>query len=75
MQFAAIADWADLGTYPVVFMCSELEVSRSSYYAGGGAIGQREGVRTVLVQTQDFHRLAGNDTVEPITRLDVLEPH
>jgi hypothetical protein len=22
-----------LGTYPVVFMCAELEVSRSGYYA------------------------------------------
>ena len=33
MKFAAIADWADLGTYPVVFMCAELEVSRSGYYA------------------------------------------
>jgi putative transposase len=33
VKFAAIADWADLGTYPVVFMCAELEVSRSGYYA------------------------------------------
>lgn len=33
MKFAAIANWADLGTYPVVFMCTELGVSRSGYYA------------------------------------------
>ena len=33
MKFAAIAGWADLGTYPVMFMCAELEVSRSGYYA------------------------------------------
>jgi len=33
VKFAAIADWADLGTYPVVFMCTELKVSRSGYYA------------------------------------------
>ncbi len=33
MKFAAIADWADLGAYPVVFMCAELKVSRSGYYA------------------------------------------
>ena len=33
MKFAAIADWADLGTYPVMFMCAELEGSRSGYYA------------------------------------------
>src|SRR5674476_920766 len=42
VKFAAIADWADLGTYPVVFMCAELEVSRSGYYAwrrGGASDG------------------------------------
>src|ERR1035437_8298550 len=33
VKFAASADWADLGTYPVVFMCAEREVSRSGYYA------------------------------------------
>ncbi len=37
MKFAAIADWADLGTYPVVFMCVELGVSRSGYYAWRGS--------------------------------------
>jgi len=37
VKFAAIADWADLGTYPVVFMYSELEVSRSGYYAWRGS--------------------------------------
>ena len=33
MIFAAIADWADSGDYPVTFMCDELGVSRSGYYA------------------------------------------
>src|SRR5664279_6099539 len=31
--FAAIADWAENNDYPVDFMCTELEVSRSGYYA------------------------------------------
>src|SRR5664279_3058073 len=31
--FAAIADWAENNEYPVDFMCTELEVSRSGYYA------------------------------------------
>ena len=34
MIFAAIADWAENNEYPVDFMCTELEVSRSGYYAG-----------------------------------------
>ena len=33
MKFAAIADWADSNSYPVAFMCVELGVSRSGYYA------------------------------------------
>ena len=33
MKFAAIADWADSDSYPVAFMCRELGVSRSGYYA------------------------------------------
>ena len=33
MKFAAIADWAEQEQFPVAFMCQELEVSRSGYYA------------------------------------------
>src|SRR5450759_732603 len=33
VKFAAIADWADSNSYPVAFMCVELGVSRSGYYA------------------------------------------
>ncbi len=36
MKFAAIADWADSESYPVSFMCTELGVSRSGYYAWCG---------------------------------------
>jgi transposase InsO family protein len=34
--FAAIADWADARAYPVSFMCHQLEVSVSGYYAWRG---------------------------------------
>lgn len=37
MIFAAIADWADQGEYSVAFMCDQLDVSRSGYYAWRGA--------------------------------------
>lgn len=33
MIFAAIADWADSGDFPVTLMCDGLGVSRSGYYA------------------------------------------
>jgi transposase InsO family protein len=33
VKFAAIADWAASSEYPVSFMCAELGVSRSGYYA------------------------------------------
>ncbi len=33
MRFAAIADWAESNEFPVAFMCRQLEVSRSGYYA------------------------------------------
>jgi len=33
VKFAAIADWADSDEYPVAFMCEQLGVSRSGYYA------------------------------------------
>jgi transposase InsO family protein len=33
VKFAAIADWAASDSYPVAFMCRELGVSRSGFYA------------------------------------------
>jgi transposase InsO family protein len=33
VKFAAVADWAASGEFPVAFMCAELGVSRSGYYA------------------------------------------
>jgi putative transposase len=44
--FAAIADWADSESYPVAFMCAELGVSRSGYYAWRKAVPSQH-------QTQD----------------------
>lgn len=37
MKFAAIADWANSGEFPVSVMCDWLKVSRSGYYAWRGA--------------------------------------
>jgi putative transposase len=39
--FAAIADWADSKEYPVTFMCAELGVSRSGYYAWRNAVASQ----------------------------------
>ena len=33
MIFAAIAGWAEDDEFPIDFMCAELQVSRSGYYA------------------------------------------
>src|SRR5512144_2157493 len=48
--FAAIADWADSGSYPVAFMCDHLGVSRSGYYAWRtGGPSQRSKDDTTLI--------------------------
>ena len=50
MKFAAIADWAACDEYPVSFMCAELGVSRSGYYAWRTAApSQRSKQDTTLI--------------------------
>lgn len=66
MKFAAIADWAASDEFPVDFMCAQLEVSRSGYYAWlGRPASERaqtdEGLLTVIKTAYD--RLRGNPGV------------
>jgi putative transposase len=69
VKFAAIADWADSSDFPVEFMCRELGVSRSGYYAWRGrAPSQREQTDAGLlaVITQVYQRLRGNPGVRRV---------
>jgi putative transposase len=66
VKFAAIADWADSGAFPVDFMCTQLEVSRSGYYAWRGR-GPSERAQTdekllALIKSA-YARLRGNPGV------------
>lgn len=69
MKFAAIADWAGTGDFPVEFMCRELGVSRSGYYAWRGrAPSARERADTGLLAVikQVHERLRGNPGVRRV---------
>ncbi len=66
MRFAAIAGWADSGVYPVSFMCAQLGVSRSGYYAWRSAEpSQREKDDSALiaVMRKVHERARGNPGV------------
>ena len=69
MKFAAIADWADSESYPIGFMCTELGVSRSGYYAwharGVSDRARTDAGLTVVIKAA-FTRLRGNPGVRPM---------
>lgn len=69
MKFAAIADWADQGSYPVAFMCTQLGVSRSGYYAWRGAPpsarADADATVTALI-TKIYHDARGNPGVRRV---------
>jgi putative transposase len=66
VKFAAIADWADSDSYPVDFMCRQLGVSRSGFYAWRGR-GPSERASTdaalIVVIKAAYQRLRGNPGV------------
>ena len=66
MRFAAIAGWADSDAYPVSFMCAQLGVSRSGYYAWRAAEpSQREkdDAALIAVMRKVHQRARGNPGV------------
>lgn len=66
MKFAAIADWAEQDEYPVLFMCEQLGVSRSGYYAWRSAApSAREVTDAYLIEviTDAYHQARGNPGV------------
>ena len=66
MIFAAIADWADSKEYPVTFMCAELGVSRSGYYAWRNAVPSQHDIHdeALIVIMRHLHAQArGNPGV------------
>jgi transposase InsO family protein len=66
VKFAAIADWAASDTYPVDFMCAQLGVSRSGFYAwrgrGPSERANTDADLTVLIKAA-YQRLRGNPGV------------
>lgn len=51
MIYAAIADWATDGEYPVTFMCTQLGVNRSGYYRWLATGGQSDRDRSDAAMT------------------------
>src|SRR5664280_961552 len=71
VEFAAIADWADSNSYPVAFMCVELGVSRSGYYAWRTAApSQRSKDDTTLIAI--MKKLHAEARGNPGVRMELL---
>jgi putative transposase len=69
VKFAAIADWADSEAFPVDFMCAQLGVSRSGYYAwrGRGPSERDRSDQGLLAVIKAAHaRLRGNPGVRRV---------
>jgi transposase InsO family protein len=66
VKFAAVADWADSEAYPVDFMCEQLGVSRSGFYAWRGrGLSERASADadlTALIRAA-YQQLRGNPGV------------
>lgn len=66
MKFAAIADWAACESFPVAFMCRQLGVSRSGYYAwrAAGPSARARDDATLIAMMRALHAKArGNPGV------------
>jgi putative transposase len=66
VKFSAIADWAASGEYPVSFMCRELGVSRSGYYAwrtAGPSQRSKEDTTLIAIMKRIHARARGNPGV------------
>ncbi|RDI58935.1 IS3 family transposase [Nocardia pseudobrasiliensis] len=69
MKFAAIADWVESGEFESEFMCRELGVSRSGYYAwrGRGVSGRaREDAELTTLIGAIHDKLRGNPGVRRV---------
>ncbi len=69
MKFAAIANWADQELFTVAYMCDQLGVSRSGYYAWRDRpVSDREeaDARLSAIVADAHRRLRGNPGVRRI---------
>ena len=69
MKYAAIANWADEGEYPVAFMCAQLGLARQGYYrwrAGGPCQRDRTDVELTGQIRQIHDELDGNPGVRRV---------